>query len=141
MPFPLSVVCWRSLVRASITGASVQRHSANKKMNDSRSLFGLLTARPMVQRVYKLSWPPKDFTPSGTGLGDCVVKWGCLANKSANSRRQPILLILCLWRRISLVRSLRRRSPTKSGPVISPISLPTKAGFIWLVSRMCLPVR
>lgn len=112
-------------MRASTTGASVHRHSANKKMNDSRSPFGLLTARrarPMAHRVYKLSWPPKDFTLGGTGLGDCAVKWGCLANKSANSRRQPILLIPCPWRRISLVRSLRRRSPTKSGPVITYIA-------------------
>lgn len=47
----LSVVCWRSLVRASTTGASVHRHCANEKMNDSRSPFGQLTAtraRPMA---------------------------------------------------------------------------------------------
>lgn len=47
----LSVVCWRSLVRASTTGVSVHRHRANKKMNDSRSPFGQLTAtraRPMA---------------------------------------------------------------------------------------------
>ena len=31
--------------------------------------------------------------------------------------------------------------PTKSGLVISPISPPTKAGSIWLVSRMYLPVK
>lgn len=102
-------------------------------MNDSRSPFGLLTARrarPMAQRVYKLSWPPKDFTLGGTGLDDCAVKWGCLANKSANSRRQPILLIPCPWRRISLVRSLRRRSPTKSGPVITYIA--TDEGWLYL---------
>lgn len=36
--------------------------------------------------LLKLSWPPKDFTPGGTELGDCGVKWGCLANKSASLR-------------------------------------------------------
>lgn len=35
----------------------------------------------------------------------------------------------------------RPPSPTKSGRVILPISLPMRAGFIWQGSKMCLPVK
>ena len=136
-PFPLSVVCWRSLVRASTTGASVHRHQ--RQQEDERLKVAIRAAhsktRPDLWRIaFKLSWPPRGFTLGGTGLGDCAVKWGCLANKAQIQGDNPFCSFPARGGESPWSGWVCADEAQQSGPVISPILPPTKAGFIWLVS-------